>query len=125
MRSLDREVDAMKALKVLKVLVCVVAVVTVLSLVVMSLWNWLMPAIFGWRAITWAQALGLLVLSKILFGGFHKHVGGGRAWKRHMAERWAQMSPEERERFRAGMKARWGACGFVRPDERGVEQPGR
>ena len=40
------------------------------SLVVMLLWNALLPAIFGLKAITFLQALGLLVLSKILFGGF-------------------------------------------------------
>ena len=79
------------------------------SFVTMSLWNWLMPAVFGLRTITWAQALGLLVLSKILFGGFHG--GRRRGWKRDMEERWAKMSPEERERLRAGMRGRWG-CGF-------------
>ena len=34
------------------------------------LWNWLMPAMFGLQTVTFWQALGLLVLSKILFGGF-------------------------------------------------------
>ena len=80
------------------------------SFVTMSLWNWLMPAVFGLRTITWAQALGLLVLSKILFGGFHGG-RGRRGWKRDMEDRWAKMSPEERERLRAGMRGRWG-CGF-------------
>jgi hypothetical protein len=78
--------------------------------VVMGLWNWLMPVLFGLHAITFWQALGLLVLSKILLGGFHKHGGrGGRGWRRGGRERWAQMSPEERERFRAGMRG--GRCG--------------
>jgi hypothetical protein len=37
--------------------------------VVMHLWNWLLPMLFGWRQITFWQALGLLVLCRILFGG--------------------------------------------------------
>jgi hypothetical protein len=68
-----------------------------------------MPAIFGLKTITFLQGLGLVVLSKILLGGFHKHAGGGpRGWKREMGERWARMTPEEREKFRAGMKGRRG-----------------
>jgi hypothetical protein len=80
--------------------------------VVMSLWNWLMPALFGLRLITFWQALGLVVLSKILFGGFHSHAGRQRHWRRRMRERWEQMSPEERERFRSGIR---GGCGFAEP----------
>lgn len=80
--------------------------------IVKLLWNWLMPALFGWRAITFWQALGLLALCRILFGGF-----GPRAYRsgirRRMAERWEQMTPEERERFRQGMRARWG---FAAPE---------
>ena len=98
--------------KVLKIVVLVLVAIIVFGFVTMQMWNWLMPAIFGLRAITFVQALGLLVLSKILFGGFHRH-GGGRGWRRHMEERFAQMSPEERERFRAGMRGRRG-CGWGR-----------
>jgi hypothetical protein len=102
-----------RLLHVLKVLVIVAVAVTVISFVTMHLWNWVMPAVFGLRTITWLQALALLVLGKILFGGFHRHGGGcrGRRFKDRMAERWMEMTPEERERFRAGMKGRWG-CGF-------------
>ncbi len=52
------------------------AFVAVISLVVMLLWNALLPAIFGLKAISYLQALGLLILSKIIFSGFgrpHKH----------------------------------------------------
>ena len=80
--------------------------------VVMSLWNWLMPAIVGWHAITYWQALGILVLSKILFGSFRGGGGGpNRYWRRRMMERWARMTPEEREKFREGMRARCGPFG--------------
>ena len=93
------------------ILFCVVA-----GFVVMHLWNWLMPEIFGLRTITYAQAFGLLVLSKILLGGFHRHSGGRRGWRRGMHERWEKMTPEDRERFRAGMRGRRG-CGWGRERE--------
>ena len=38
------------------------------SQVVMSLWNWLVPSVIGWKTIDFWQALGLLVLSRVLFG---------------------------------------------------------
>jgi hypothetical protein len=109
-------------LHVLKVIVMVVVAVTGFSFATMHLWNWLMPAVFGLRAITWLQALGLLLLSKILFGGFGRGGRGGRpGWKRDMKERWEQMSPEERERLRAGLRGRWG-CGFGHGREDATEQ---
>ena len=110
-------------LRILKIAVIVTVAINVFGYVVMSLWNWLMPVIFGLKPVTFLQALGLLGLGKILFGGFHRHGGGcrGRGWRRHMEERWVQMSPEERERFRAGMRGRWG-CGFDPENEPTPEQ---
>ncbi len=80
--------------------------VIVFGYLVMSLWNWLMPAVFGWRMIGFWQALGLLVLSRIFFGHF-RGPGPRMHWRRRMMERWAQMTPEEREKFREGMR---GSC---------------
>ncbi len=82
--------------------------VIVFSFVLMSLWNWLMPALFGWHVINFWQAVGILVLSKILFGGFRGRPGRHMYWRRRMMERWEQMTPEEREKFRQGMS---GGCG--------------
>jgi hypothetical protein len=66
------------------------------------LWNWVMPALFdGARTIDFAHALGLLVLSRILFGGFRGH--GGWRHRRHW-RKWEAMSPEERERFRSAWR---------------------
>jgi hypothetical protein len=81
--------------------------------VVMRLWNWLLPSLFGWRMITFWQAIGLLALCRILFGGFG-HRGHGSHVGRRMKERWGAMTPEERERYRQGMRARWG---FTPPPE--------
>ncbi len=73
--------------------------------VVMLLWNALIPALFGGPIITFGQALGLLLLSKILFGGFGRGGGwrggwGGGHWRHKMAERWKNATPEERERWK-------------------------
>jgi len=84
--------------------------VALLGYVVMTLWNAVLPAVTGLHAITFSQALGLLVLSRILFGGLR---GWGRRsdhWRPRMQARWQQMSPEERERFRGMMGTRPG-CG--------------
>ena len=99
-------------LRGMKIALLVIVACAVFGLVVMSLWNWLMPALFGWRVITYWQALGLLLLSKILFGGFRGRGGYRGHWRRRMMERWEQMTPEEREKFREGMRGR---CGHFRP----------
>jgi Spy/CpxP family protein refolding chaperone len=82
----------------------------------LSLWNWLMPLIFHLPMLTFWQALGLLVLSRILTGGFGRGGQGGwargRAWKRQMQQRMEAFSPDEREKFRQQMRSRcagaWG-----------------
>jgi hypothetical protein len=119
--------DAMRAVeKVLKgllMLVMVAVLSVLLGFVVERLWNWLMPGIFGLRTITYWQAVGLFFLSKLLLGGFPGRGGGGRGrgfrnrgWKQRMEKRWAGMSDEEREKFRAGMRGRHG-CGWG-PEDR-------
>ncbi len=92
-----------RILKGIKIALFATLACLVLGFVVRELWNVLMPPIFGWHVITFWQALGLLVLSKILFGGFHRHGGGARdRWKHRMKERWEHMTPEQREHFRKG-----------------------
>ncbi len=68
--------------------------------VVKLLWNALLPPLFGFPVVTLWQALGLLVLSRILFGGFGRH-GGHHGMT-------SRMTPEERERFRHRLRERWG-----------------
>jgi hypothetical protein len=109
-----------KLCKGLMMLALVAVLSVLLGFVVEHLWNWLMPAILGLHTITYWQAVGLFLLSKILMGGIHRHGGrdqrGHWAWKQRMKERWMQMSPEERERFRAGMSGRRG-CHWSREDK--------
>jgi hypothetical protein len=98
--------------KGLMFLVFFVAAVLLFGTVVMGLWNAILPAVLGIKAITFVQALGILLLSKILFGGFG-HRGrwnGGRhqQWRYNMREKWSNMTPEEREKFKAEWKNRCG-----------------
>jgi hypothetical protein len=74
------------------------------------LWNWLVPTLFGWHQVTFWQALGILALCRILFGGFGRHASGRSNYRRRMAERWERMTPEERERLRQNWRGRWGFC---------------
>jgi hypothetical protein len=70
--------------------------------VVMHLWNWLLPPLFGWRMLTFWQALGLLALCRILFGGLGH--GGARGPRGPgFRGRCRNMTPQERERFRKAM----------------------
>lgn len=105
----------------LKVGMIAIVAATVFGFVVMSLWNWLAPEVFGLRAITFWQALGLLVLSKLLFGGFRGRPGFGGHWRNRMNDRWQQMTPEEREKFRQGMSRRCGPGNMVTEESRNPE----
>ncbi len=82
------------------------AFLSIVGYVVMWLWNALLPEILGVNVITFWQAVGIFILSKILFG-FGRGGRMGQSWKRgRMAERVKEMTPEEREVFRAKME-RW------------------
>jgi len=72
--------------------------------VVQLLWNWLLPPLFGVPAVTFWQGLGLLVLSRILFGGLGR--GGHRGPR-------GPYSREDKERFKARIRERWGRASTV------------
>jgi hypothetical protein len=98
---------------VVKVAIILIIVIAGFGQGVYHLWNWLMPTLFRLPAITFWQSVGLLSLSWLLFGGwrgFHGRGGGHRGgpWRRRMFERWEQMTPEERDKFREGMRGRYG-----------------
>ncbi|MBT9393486.1 hypothetical protein KLP40_09965 [Hymenobacter sp. NST-14] len=97
----------------LKILLLITLFLAVAGYVTMRLWNWLLPDLFNLPLISIWQALGLLVLSRILFGGW-----GGRGyragwarkrrqWKQQMESRLECLTPEEKEKFRQKME---GAC---------------
>ena len=88
--------------KAAKIALLAVVFVSVAGAVVMWLWNALVPDIFGASEITWGQALGLLVLARLLVGGRgHGGPGGRRRWRKHWERKLANMSPEERARWKA------------------------
>lgn len=87
------------------------AMFSLFSLLVMYLWNAILPQVLHAGVINFWQAAGLLLLAKILFGSF----GGWRRkrgeWRQRMFEKWDHMTPEDREKFKERMKARcakWG-----------------
>jgi hypothetical protein len=115
-------------MKGLALLVLGPAFVAAVSFVVMLLWNALIPSLFAGPVLGFWQAVGLLVLCRILFGGFRPHGHHGwrqRAWR----HRWQRMTPEERDRFRDGFRkwkdmsreerrefrGRFGGCGSTMP----------
>jgi hypothetical protein len=97
-----------RPVRILKFLLFGIAVAAILTYVVMRLWNWLTPGLFGWHTIGFWQALGILFLCKILFGGFRGGGSHSMDWRRRMMDRWEKMTPEEREKFREGLR---GCCG--------------
>jgi hypothetical protein len=84
----------------LKLITFAAFALALLGYAVMMLWNAVLPAVTGLHAITFVQALGVLVLSRILFGGLRGWGRRGGHWRARMQARWQQMTPEERERLR-------------------------
>ena len=96
------------------------AFLALISYAVMLLWNCLIPGIFGYSVINFWQAMGLFVLSKLLFGfgrggGRGPFGGGGAPWmRRKMEQKLAGMTPEERESFKQKMQERCSNHPFAR-----------
>lgn len=88
-----------KKLQFLKFSLFGILAVAGIGVIVMLLWNWLMPTIFGLTTISFLQALGLFALGRIIFGGFGKrgHMWGHRENPIH--KHWQKMSPEQRMKF--------------------------
>ena len=109
-KQFEKEIGQQIAKRIAKFIAMAIAGLIAITLfiflggkVVQLLWNWLMPMLFGLREVTFWQAVGILALSRILFGGFGMGGGGRRSrrWDRHM-------SAEERQRFRQRMRDRCG-----------------
>ena len=88
----------------------VIAAIFIISGIFFYLWNLLIPDIFHGPEITYWQGMGLLVLSKMLFGsGFKKCCHGRRG--RFGRNPWKNLSPEEREKILEGHRNRHdGSC---------------
>lgn len=88
----------------LKIMIVAFIVIAGFGQAVLQLWNLLVPEIFGLPSITFWQAVGLLALSWLLFGGL-RGLGLMGPYGRSRVDRWERMTPEERQRFRDGMRA--------------------
>ncbi|MCB0735448.1 MAG: hypothetical protein H6608_11970 [Flavobacteriales bacterium] len=95
--------------KVVKGIVLFVLFMGVFGFAFMYLWNALLPQLFGLPVISYWQGIGLIIISRALFGswgGGGKHGGGHHRqhWKHNMRRKWAGMSEEERNEFREQWK---------------------
>lgn len=106
-----------KRMKLALIAPLAVAALALFPLVVRYLWNWLVPAVFGGPTVTYWQAFGLLILARILVGGLGGGHGDNKHGRRRMMEQWEQMTPEEREAFRQGLRDR---CGERRAADTGL-----
>ncbi len=92
--------------------------IAAMSLIVMLLWNALLPDIFHLREITYWEAAGLFILSKLLLGGGfsgrhhhnhrHDHNEWKQEWKQQWKNKWEHMTPEERDRFKMKLRYKGG-----------------
>jgi len=96
--------------KVIFFILMAIAAILVFGTIVMLLWNNVLAEVLHVSTITFGQALGILLLSKILFGGWRCGWGGGgqHHWKNRMQQKWSAMTPEEREKFQEQWKKRCG-----------------
>jgi len=98
--------NSSKSAKILKYILIGVLAAIVFGAILMLLWNWLVPDIFNGPELNLLQAIGLLLLSKILFGGFGNKFSSQKRemWKRHYDSKISKMNPEEREKFKESLQ---------------------
>ncbi len=96
-----------KAFFIGKITVASIAILALVIWGVMLLWNWLVPELFNGPVITYWQSAGILLLSKIIFSGFHKH-GHDKSkhdyWRRKFMK---NLTPEQKEKFKTRMEEKW------------------
>lgn len=103
----------------IKCLVAGALILLLLGAVTMLLWNWLVPSLFSGPEIGFMETLGLLLLAKILFGGWTGRGcrnGGGPSWKHKYHQKLSTMSQEDRERFKSRMREKWCSTGGANKD---------
>lgn len=85
----------MKILKGIGIGIFIIVAIALYVLIVMELWNWIMPKVFGLTTISYIEAGGIVLLCKLLFAGGGKckgrpHRGPDRHWKRSLKEKLQQ-----------------------------------
>ena len=112
---------------IIKKIVLGLILLTLFGFGFMYLWNWLIPELFRGPELNFYQAIGLLVLSKMLFFGFapfRRHGPPHHYWKKRFAQRVAQMDPEDRERLKEKLREKWGKWGCHFPEEESPREEG-
>lgn len=99
---------------ILKMVIFFTLMMGIVGLITQLLWNWLVPVLFGGPLINFWQALGLLILSKILLWPISKKHHGKEGWRPYWKEKWGGMTDEEKAAFRLKMRDK---CGWGRPGE--------
>ena len=106
----------------LKFIVGFLVAVLGFGLITMLLWNILLPDIFGITTINFWQAIGLLVLTRVLFSG----IGGGAPMhsghKNPIREKWQKMTLKERREFMRKHRHHGGFFGTEELEEEHHEQ---
>ena len=97
----------MKAMHVIRFLVLALITIALAGYVTMSLWNWLIPVLFNGPQIQFAQALGLMLLGRLLVGGSGKCHHDKDGWKARMKMRFTGISEEEKQAFKKRFCDKW------------------
>ncbi len=107
-----------KVFKIIKIICLGGLAMILLGTLVQFLWNWLIPDLVGGNRIDLGQSLGLLLLSRILFGGWGRghqcYYPKPHHWKARFEDKMSCMTPEEREEYRKNF---WKKCGSECEDE--------
>jgi Ca2+/H+ antiporter, TMEM165/GDT1 family len=99
-----------------------IAAFSLFSLIVMSLWNVVLVPVIHVSTVSFWQAAGILLLSKILFSGFKGGGSFGRGrhqWNQEMKDKWQNMTPEEKEKMKQEWRQRcsgWGRRQYTEND---------
>ena len=80
----------METMWIIKGIAIAIVAIVVMGFAVMYLWNWLAPRVFNLPKIEFKHAVGILILSKILFGGF-----GGGHWRGHFRQHHNEKQSQE------------------------------
>jgi Ca2+/H+ antiporter, TMEM165/GDT1 family len=113
----------MKARRIVMFILIGAVAILVFGGIVMLLWNNVLAQVTSVHTITFIQALGILVLSKILFGGFRGAWRGRHYyWKQRMMNKWNNMTPDEREKFKQEWQRRCGGWGYKSWSERTTQE---
>lgn len=118
-----------RKIRIVKFILGSAAFILVFSLIVMLLWNWLIPDIFKGPSITYLQSIGLIILSQILLRGFgrgfrHSHRERYAFWRKSFEEKLEKMTPEEREEFMKRCRGPWYHGSWNKEDDKSASPAG-